>query len=80
MLKVVRKWLGRVFANEESAILLILLAVALLIVLTMGDILAPVIAAAILAFMLQGVSGYLQGHGAPHDPLGLDGTEDPGVG
>ena len=47
-------------------LLLVLLAIALLLLMTVGDILAPVLAAMVLAFLVQGLAGQLQRHGLPH--------------
>ncbi len=63
MLKVVRNWFDQYFSDEEAVVLFLILAGGLFIVMLWGDILAPVIASAILAFILQGVVGYLVGKG-----------------
>lgn len=64
MLKVLRKWSERLFANEEAVTLLLLLAGLLVLVVLLGDVLAPMIASLILAFILQGVANKLQSWGA----------------
>jgi putative permease len=70
MLSVLSKWYYQIFAEEESLILLIIIAVGLFLVVTMGDILAPFIASAICAFLLQGLVVTLQRWGLPR-PLAL---------
>ena len=55
MFKVLRKWLDRVFVEEESIVLLLLIIIGLLAIITMGNVLAPVITSIILAFMMQGL-------------------------
>ena len=55
MVAVLQKWMDRFFADEEALILLMLIFAALLLVVTMGDVLAPVIASIILAFLMQGM-------------------------
>ncbi len=70
MIDTVRKWMDRYFAEEEAVILLLLLALGLLLIATLGDVLAPLIAAAVLAFMIQGLVGWLARHGLP-GPLAL---------
>ncbi|MDN3639146.1 AI-2E family transporter [Simiduia curdlanivorans] len=55
MLNIFRSWTNRYFYDEEAILLLILLVVGLVLVVTMGTILAPMIAAIILAFLLQGL-------------------------
>lgn len=54
MWKVIGNWVDRYFGEEEAVLLTILLVVALIVVATMGEILAPFIAALIFAFLLQG--------------------------
>ncbi len=70
MLKIVQKWVDRYFAEEEAVILLLLLLGSLLIIATIGDVVAPVIASMVLAFMMQGVVGQLTRRGLP-EPLAL---------
>ena len=55
MLKVLRSWFDRYFSDEEAVVLFILLILGLSFVVIWGDIMAPVIAGAILAFILQGL-------------------------
>tara|TARA_R110001592_G_scaffold362635_1_gene677510 strand:+ start:84741 stop:85811 length:1071 start_codon:yes stop_codon:yes gene_type:complete len=54
MRKVLGSWMNRYFGEEEAVLLAMLIAVALIVVATMGEILAPFIAALIFAFLLQG--------------------------
>ena len=65
MLEIFRKWYDRYFFEEESILLLVLLAVALAVLLTIGDILTPVLAAIVLAYLMQGLSAYCVGRGRP---------------
>jgi len=55
MFQVLRKWLDQIFVEEESIILLLLIATALVVLMTMGNVLGPVITSMILAFMMQGI-------------------------
>jgi putative permease len=55
MLNIFRSWTQRYFYDEEAVVLLVLLFVGLAVVVTMGTLLAPMIAAIILAFLLQGL-------------------------
>ena len=55
MMQVLKSWLHRYFSDEEAVVLFIVLALGLTFVVVWGDIMAPVIAAAILAFILQGI-------------------------
>lgn len=65
MLEVFEKWYRRYLYEEESILLLVLLAIALVLLMTIGDILAPVLASVVLAYLAQGVANRLQGLGLP---------------
>lgn len=65
MFRVLRKWLDQIFHEEESIILLLIIASSLLIVVTLGDVLAPFIISAILAFLMQGLSVQLTARNVP---------------
>ena len=54
MLKFVKNWYDRYFSDEEATILVLLLALGFFIVITMGGVLAPVLAALVLAYLMQG--------------------------
>jgi putative permease len=60
MLTTFNKWFNQLFGDEESLILLLLLIGGVTLVVLMGDILAPLIAAVIFAFLLQGVDSFLR--------------------
>ena len=59
MLNVVRNWVDRYFSDEEAIVLLFLLLAGFGVIIVWGDILAPIIASIILAFILQGAVSYL---------------------
>lgn len=59
MWKVLGTWVDRYFGEEEAVLVSILLLVALVVVVTMGAILAPFIAALVFAFLLQGGVNHL---------------------
>ena len=65
MLDIFQKWYRRYLFEEESVLLLVLLALAVVLLMTIGDILAPVLAAIVLAYLAQGLSGQLQNLGLP---------------
>jgi len=65
MLDIFKKWYRRYLFEEESVLLLVLLALAVVLLMTIGDILAPVVAAIVLAYLAQGLSGQLQNLGLP---------------
>ena len=64
MLEIFQKWYERYFFEEGSILLLVLLAVGLVLLLTIGDILTPVLAAIVLAFLMQGLAVRLMAMGA----------------
>ncbi len=65
MLEIFEKWYRRYFVEEESIILLVLIAASLVLLMTIGDILAPVLAGIVLAYLAQGLSTRLQNLGLP---------------
>ena len=66
MFRVIGGWWHRYFSDEEAIVLLLLLGMALLVILVFGSMLAPVFAGLALAFVLQGVVGWLERHKCPH--------------
>jgi len=65
MLDIFRKWYKRYLSEEESVLLLVLLTVAVVLLMTIGDILAPVLASIVLAYLAQGLSGAMEKYGMP---------------
>lgn len=63
MMRVVKSWFERYFSDEEAVILFLLLGGGLCFIVLWGDILAPVIASVILAYVLQGLVSYLKAKG-----------------
>lgn len=66
MLGIVRNWVNRYFSQEEVVLLVLLVAVALVVLATLGQVLAPVLAALIIAFLLQGMVQRLVSWHVPH--------------
>ncbi len=66
MLNILRGWVDRYFGDEESVLLALILVVGLVVVVTMGAVLAPAIAGLIIAFLLQGLVNRLKNWGVPH--------------
>ena len=60
MKQVFKKWLEQYFSNEEAVLLSIILIVSIIVLVTLGNILGPFIAAIIITFLLQGVVNNLQ--------------------
>ena len=60
MFKVLRDWMQRYFSDEEAVVLAVLLFLAFTVVLTLGGMLAPVLAGLVLAFLMQGMVAQLE--------------------
>lgn len=65
MLDIFNKWYKRYLFEEESVLLLVLVAISVALLMTIGDILMPLLAAIVLAYLMQGISSQLQNHGVP---------------
>ncbi len=65
MINVFKKWMDELFSEEEAIILLLIIFGSLLLVLTMGNVLAPVITSAILAFLMYGMTAQLMTRNVP---------------
>ena len=52
MLDIFNKWYKRYLFEEESVLLLVLLLLAVVLLATIGDILAPVVASIVLAYLM----------------------------
>ena len=59
MKKLLNDFFDRYFHDEESIILVILLIAALLVLLLLGSILAPLIAAVVISYLMQGLVNLL---------------------
>ena len=66
MINIIHRWIERYFADEEAVLVALILVVSLVVVLTMGQVLAPMIAAVIIAFLMQGLVLRLQSWGIGH--------------
>jgi putative permease len=64
-MEVLRNWFRRFSADPQAVILVLVLVVGFVIVLTMGKMLGPVLAALVLAYLLEGLVGALQERGVP---------------
>lgn len=60
MFKVLRDWVQRYFSDEEAVVLAVLLVLAFTVILTLGGMLAPVLAGLVLAFLMQGLVNQLE--------------------
>jgi putative permease len=65
MNQLFRGWIDRYFSNPQVLILGLLLVVGAALILFLGRMLAPVLAAVLIAYLLEGVVGLLQRHRVP---------------
>jgi len=68
MNNVITKWFKKYFSDPEGVILAILLLSGLAIVVFMGNMLAPVLAAVVIAYLLEGLVSWLEDHNVPRMP------------
>ena len=67
MIKVFQRWIDRYFSDEEAILLLVLMTALLLIVISLGQVLAPFLTALVVAYLLQGSMGsWLKQQGLRH--------------
>lgn len=66
MIRIFNRWMERYFGDEEAVLVAILLVASLVIILTMGVVLAPMISAVIIAFLMQGMVQRLKSWGLKH--------------
>ena len=66
MLKVFSGLYDRYFSEEEAIIFAILLVIGIAIMMTMGGVMAPLLCAMIITFMLQGLVNSLERLNIPH--------------
>lgn len=59
MLQVLRSWIERYLSDEEALLFALLLALAIVVILTMGHLLAPLLTGLVLAFVMQGLINFL---------------------
>lgn len=60
MLETLSNWYKRYFSDPHAVLLAIILIVGFTVVLTMGDMLAPALAAIVLAYLLEDIVQYLK--------------------
>lgn len=64
MIDLVKKWYSRYFSDPQAVILAAVLVIGSTIILTMGDMLLPVFASIVIAYLLEGVVRKMQRHGS----------------
>ena len=66
MIEVVKRWFENRFHDEEAVILTFILLIGVVLIMFLGQIMTPVIAALVMAYLLQGVVSQFNGWGMPH--------------
>jgi putative permease len=65
MIKVIKTWFHRYFSDPQAVLLAILLITSFTILMTMSEMLAPVLASVVIAYLLDGLIKNLQKWHAP---------------
>jgi len=64
-MQVITDWFRRYFSDPQIVFLAVLLLVGFAVVLTMGDMLGPVLASIVIAYLLDGLVSFLRRYGWP---------------
>jgi putative permease len=65
MIDLFKSWYYRNFSDPQAVILAMLLVVGFVVVIFFGNMLAPLLASVVIAYLLEGVVGYLQRRSVP---------------
>ena len=66
MIPIIRSWIDRYFHNEEAVLVVVLLALSGVVLWLLGNELGPMLAAIIIAFLMQGIVAWLKAKGVSH--------------
>jgi putative permease len=64
-MQVITAWFRRYFSDPQVVFLAVILLLGFAVVLTMGHMLAPVLASIVIAYLLEGIVSFLQRRGWP---------------
>lgn len=64
MIELIKTWYARYFSDPQAIILTAVLVIGTTIILTMGDMLLPVLASIVIAYLLEGVVRKMQKYGS----------------
>ncbi len=67
-MQYISAWFKRYFSDPEVVFLALFLIVGFAVIIYMGDMLAPVLASLVIAYLLEGVVGVIQRKGVPRFP------------
>lgn len=66
MLKLFQRWYHRYFSDQEAVVLILILGASFVVLMTMGKMLAPVLTALVIAYLLLGLVTALTNRGLPY--------------
>ncbi len=59
-MEFIRNWFRRHFSNPQLVILALLLIIGSVLIIILGEMLAPVLASVVLAYLLEGLVGFME--------------------
>ena len=64
-MRLITDWFRRTFSDPQVVLLAVLLGTGFLVIIYLGDMLAPVLASVVMAYQLEGLVGVLERRGWP---------------
>ena len=64
-MRLITDWFRRTFSDPQVVLLAVLLVTGFLVIIYLGDMLAPVLASGVIAYLLEGLVGLLERRGWP---------------
>ena len=64
-MRLITDWFKRTFSDPQVVVLTVVLVFGFAVVLFMGDMLAPALASLVIAYLLEGIIGFLERHHFP---------------
>jgi len=64
-MQLIYEWFKRTFSDPQLVVLLLLLVGGFAIIITMGNMLAPLLASLVIAYLLEGLTGLMERRGMP---------------
>ena len=65
MFDIVTTWYRKYFSHPQAVLLVLMLVISTIVIVFFGHMLAPVVAAVVIAYLLEGTVGQLQRRGFP---------------
>lgn len=64
-MRLIIEWFKQTFSDPQLVVLMLLLAGGFAVIITMGDMLAPLLASLVIAYLLEGLVALMERHGIP---------------